>query len=91
MKFTTQDDCRLRKNVLSSEEGFNQAGFQENIPQELLKYLKEQDLSPVPPLPAIQEIQGNMNDVLSRSDLRTMKKLSDTFSCKTDTWLLNNN
>ena len=70
LKTTTQDSCRLRTNVLPSEEGFNQAGFQENIPQELLKYLKQQTLSPVPLLPAMQEIQGNMDDVRSRNDLR---------------------
>ena len=40
LKITTQDNCRLRTNVLPSEKGFNQAVFQENIPQELLKYLK---------------------------------------------------
>ena len=33
---------RLLTNVLPSEEGFNQAGSQENIPLELLKYLKQQ-------------------------------------------------
>ena len=60
----------MRTNVLPSEDGFNQAGFQNNIPQELLKYLKQQNLSPVPPLPSMQEIQGNMYDVLSRNDLR---------------------
>ena len=74
LKTTTQDNCRLRTNVLPSEEGFNQAGFQENIPQELLKYLKQQNLSPVPLLPAMQEIQGNMDDVLSRNDLRDDEK-----------------
>ena len=42
LKTTTQDNSRLRTNVLTSEEGFNQAGFQDNIPQELLKYLKQQ-------------------------------------------------
>ena len=38
----------------------------------------------------MQEIQGNINDVLSRNYLifGAMRKLSDTFSCKTDTWLL---
>ena len=55
LKTTTQENCRLRTNVLPSEEGFNQAGFQENIPQELLKHLKQQTLSPVPLLPAMQE------------------------------------
>ena len=74
LKTTTQDNCRLRTNVLPSEEGFNQAGFQENIPQELLKYLKQQTLSPVPLLPAMQEIQGNMDDLLSRNDLRGDEK-----------------
>ena len=42
LKTTTQDNCRLRRNVLPSEEGFNQPGVQENITQELLKYLKQQ-------------------------------------------------
>ena len=90
LKTTTQDNCRLRTNVLPSEEGFNQARFQENIPQELLKYVKQQTISPVPLLPARKEIKGNMDDVLSRNDLGTMKKLNDTFSFKTDTWLLKN-
>ena len=76
LKTTTQDNCRLRTNVLSSEEGFNQAGFQENISQELLKY---QTLSPVPLLPAMQEIQGNMDDVLSRNDLRDDEKAKRYF------------
>ena len=40
LKTTTQDNCRLRTNVLPSEEGFNQAEFQENIPQELLRWLR---------------------------------------------------
>ena len=79
LKTTTQDNCRLRTNVLPSEEGLNQAGFQENIPQELLKYLKQQTLSPVPLLPAMQEIQGNMDDVLSRNDLRDDEKAKRYF------------
>ena len=70
LKTTTQDNCRLRTNVLPSEEGFNQAGFQENIPQELLKYLKQQTLLPVPLHRAMQEIGGNVDDMLSRNDLR---------------------
>ena len=45
LKTTTQDSCRQRTNVLPSEGGFNQAGFKENITQELLKYLKRQTLS----------------------------------------------
>ena len=71
--------CRLRTNVLPSEEGFNQAGFQENIPQGLPKYLKQQNLSPVPLLPAMQEIQGTTDDVLSRNDLRDHEKAKRYF------------
>ena len=48
--------------------------FQDNIPQELLKYLKQQNLSPVQPLPAMQKIQGNMEDVPSRNDHRDDEK-----------------
>ena len=69
LKTTTQDNCPVRTNVLG-EEGFNQAGFQESISQELLKYLKQQNLSPVLLLPAMQEIQGNIDDVLYRNNLR---------------------
>ena len=41
LKTTTQDDCRVRTNVLPGEEGFNQVAMEENIPQELLRYLKQ--------------------------------------------------
>ena len=34
LKTTTQDNCPLRKNLLPCEEGFTQAGYRENIPQE---------------------------------------------------------
>ena len=64
---------------MPSERDFHQAGFRENIPQELLKYLKQQTLSPVPLLPAMQEIQGNMDDVLSRNDLRDDEKAKRYF------------
>ena len=90
-KTTTQDSCRLRTNVLPSEEGFNQAGFQQNIPQELLKYLKQQTLSSVPLLPAIQEIQGNMDDVLSRNDLRDDEKAKRYFQLQNRYLALKNN
>ena len=32
LKTTTQDNFPLRKNLLASEEGFNQAGYEEDIP-----------------------------------------------------------
>ena len=50
------------------------AGFQENISQELLKYLRRQTLPPVLLHPAMQEIQGNMDGVLSLNDLRDDEK-----------------
>ena len=84
LKTTTQDNCRLRTNVLPSEEGFNQAGFQENIPQELLKYLKQQHFSHVPLIPAMQEIQDNIDDVLSQGKREgrkgNNKNILNTFS-----------
>ena len=79
LKTTTRDNCQLRTNVLPSEQGFNQAGFQENIPQEPLKYLKQQNLSPVPLLPAMQEKQVNMDDLFSRNDLRDDEKAKRYF------------
>ena len=69
LKTTTQDDCRLITNVLSGEERFNQAGMQENIPYELLKYLKQQNLSTTPLLPAMQQLLGGVDGILSRTDL----------------------
>ena len=69
LKTTTQDDCRLRTNVLPEEEGFNQVAMEENVPQELLRYLKQQNLSSDPLLPAMQRLQSGMDGTLSRSDL----------------------
>ena len=43
LKTTTRDDCTLRTNVLPGEEGFNQVGMGGKIPQELLRYLKQQN------------------------------------------------
>ena len=43
--------------------------------QELLKYLKQQHFSLVPLLPAVQELQGNMDKVLSRKDLLDDEKV----------------
>ena len=74
LKTTTQDDCRLRTNVLPGEEEFNQAAMEESIPQELLRYLKQQNLSSDPLLPAMQRLQSGMDGTLSRSDLREDEK-----------------
>ena len=54
---------------LPGEEGFYQVGMEENIPQELLRYLKQQNLSSDPLLPAMQRLQSGMDGTLSRSDL----------------------
>ena len=91
LKTSTQDNCRLRTNVLPSEEGFNQAGFQENIPQELLKYLKQQNLATPPVLPALQKIQGSMDEMLSRNDLRDDEKAKRCFQLQNRYRLLKNN
>ena len=54
--------------MLPGEEGFNQAAMEENIPQELLRCLKQQNLSS-DPLPAMQRLQSGMDGTLSRRDL----------------------
>jgi len=69
LETTTRHDCRLRTNVLSGEEGFKQIEMEENIPQKLLRYLKQQNLSTDPHLPAMQRLQSGINSTLSRSDL----------------------
>ena len=55
--------------VLPGEEGFYQVGMEGNIPQELLRYLKQQNLSSDPLLSAMQRLQSGMDGTLSRSDL----------------------
>ena len=77
LKTTTQDDCRLRTNVLPGEERFNQAGMQENIPHELLKYLKQQNISTTPLLPAMHQLQNGMDSILSRTDLGEDEKAKE--------------
>ena len=69
VKTTTQDNCRLRTNVLPGEERFDNVGVPDNISQELLKYLKQQNLAMVPVLPAMQKLQDSMDRLLSRKDL----------------------
>ena len=69
LKTTTQDDCRLRTNVLPGEENFNQVEIEENIPQELLRYLKQQTLMVLPPISEMQRIQNNMDNLLYRTNL----------------------
>ena len=69
LKTTTQDNCRLRANVLRGEERFNNVGVTDNISQELLKYLKQQNLATVPVLPAMQKLQDSTDGLPSRKDL----------------------
>ena len=53
LKTTTQDNCRLRTNVLPSEEGFNQAGFQEKYSSRASKTSKAANSFVCPFLPAM--------------------------------------
>jgi len=69
LKTTTLDNRRLRANVLRGEERFNNLGVTDNISQELLKYLKQQNLAAVPVLPAMQKLQDSTDGLLSRKDL----------------------
>ena len=74
LKTTTQDNCRLRTKVLPGEERFDQCGTQQNISQELLQYLKQQNLATPPVLPAVQQLRDNMDGLLARSDLGGYEK-----------------
>jgi len=56
LKTTTQDDCRLRTNVLPREEGFKQVQLEGNILTD-------------PHLSSMQRLQRGMDSTLSRSDL----------------------
>ena len=55
--------------MLPGEEGFNQAAMEENIPQELLRYLKQQNLMVHPRISEMQRIQNNMDNLLYRTNL----------------------
>ena len=74
LKTTTQDNCRLRTNVLPGEERFDQGGMQQNISQALLQYLKQQNLATPPVLPAMQQLRNNMDGLLPRTDLGDYEK-----------------
>ena len=70
----------MRTNVLPSEGGLKPSRVSRKYSSsQLLKYLKQQTLSLFPLLPAMQEIQGNMDDVLSRNDLRDDEKAKRYF------------
>jgi len=57
------------KTTIPGEEGFKQIEVEGNIPQELLRYLKQQNLSTDPHLPAMQRLQSGMDSTLFSSDL----------------------
>ena len=69
LKTATQDNCRLRTNALPGEERFDNVGVPDNISQEVLKYLKQQNLATAPVFPAMQKLQDSMDGLLSRTDL----------------------
>ena len=53
--------------------------MQGNISKELLRYLKQQNLSTGPLLPAMEEVQESMDDILSRTDLSNDEKAKRYF------------
>jgi len=53
LKTITQDNCRLRTNVLPGEERFDNVGVPDNISKELLTYLTQQNLATAPVLPVM--------------------------------------
>ena len=89
LKTTTQDNSRLRTNVLPSEEGFYHARRVSRKYSSRASKISKAAKSVSRPTSTMQEIQGNMDDVLSRNDLRDDEKAKRylAFSCKTDTWI----
>ena len=72
--------------MLPSKEGFSQAETQGKISKQLLRYLKEQNLSTGLLLPAMQEVKESIDDVLSRTDLsKDQKAKRSALSWRTDT------
>ena len=53
--------------------------MQGNISKELLRYLKQQNLSTGALLPAMEEVQESMDDILSRNDLSNDEKAKRYF------------
>ena len=53
--------------------------MQGNISKELLRYLKQHNLSTGPLLPAMEEVQESMDDILSRTDLSNDEKAKRYF------------
>ena len=69
LKATTPDNGRIRTNVLPGEERFDNSGVPNNISQELLQYLKQQNLMTPPVIPVMQKLQDSMDGLFSQSDL----------------------
>ena len=69
LKTTTQDNCTLQTNVLPGEERFDNVAVADNTLQELLQYLKKQNVKTPPVVPVMQKLQDSMDGLLSRSDL----------------------
>ena len=69
LKPTTQDSCRLRTNVLPGEQGFDKGEMGDKVSQELLKYLKQQNLMAPSVIPQMQRLEHNMDNLLYRTDL----------------------
>ena len=56
LKPSTRDNCRLRANVLPGEEKLDKGGIEANISQELLQYLKQQNLMTPTVIPQMQRL-----------------------------------
>ena len=69
LKPNTEDSCRLRTNELSGNEKFDKGGIEANISQELLQYLKQQNLITPPVTPEMQRLHNNMDKLLHHTDL----------------------
>ena len=91
VKTITQDNCRQRTNVLPSEGGFDQVGFQGNNGSRASKISKAAKSFACPDSSSYARTQATWMTCFLETILGTMGKLSDTFSCKRNAWLLKNN
>ena len=75
LKPTTQDSCRLRTNVLPGEERFDKGEIGDKVSQELLQYLKQQNLMAPSVILQMQRLEHNMDNLLYRTDLPDYDKV----------------
>ena len=65
----------MRTNVLRGEEKFDKGEVEDKVSQELLQYLKQQNLMVAPVILEMQRLQNNMDNLLYGADLPDYDKI----------------